>query len=80
MTGRKAKSTTQFSEMEDPKTLSFLKYQVNSIPGAPVISMRNKSQLMLLLDIIHSLHTVRAKTSFLREQISDFLPLEKKNF
>ena len=79
MPRRKAKSTTQFSEMEDPKTLSFLKYQVNLIPGAPVISVRNKTQLILLLDIIHSLHIMRAKTSFLREWISDFLLLEKKS-
>lgn len=36
-------STTQFSDMKDPKTLPFLNYQVNLIPGGPVISVRNKT-------------------------------------
>lgn len=47
-------STTQFSEMQDPKTLPFLNYQVHLIPGGPVISVRNKTQLVSLLDTIHS--------------------------
>lgn len=47
-------SATQFSEMKDPKTLPFLKYQFNLIQGGPVISVRNKTQLVSLLDTIHS--------------------------
>lgn len=47
-------STTQFSDMKDPKTLPFLYYQVNLIPGGPVTSVRNKTQLVSLLDTIHS--------------------------
>lgn len=58
-------STTQFSETKDPETLPFLNYQVNLIPGRPVISLKNKTQLMLLLDTIHSLHTTRAKNLIL---------------
>lgn len=54
-------STTQFRETKDPETLPYLNYQVNLIPGRPVISVRNKTQLMLLLGTIHSLHTMRAK-------------------
>lgn len=58
--------TTQFREITDPETLPFLNYQVNLIPGRPVISLRNKTQLMLLLGTIHSLHTMRAKNLILQ--------------
>lgn len=54
-------SKTQSSEIKDPKALPFLIYQVNLIPGGPVIFVSNKIQLMLLLDTIHSLHTMRVK-------------------
>lgn len=59
-------STTRFSATKDPETLPFLNYQVNLIPGRPVISLRNKTQLMLLLDTIHSQHTMRAKNLILQ--------------
>lgn len=47
-------STTQFSDMKDPKTLPFLYYQINLIPEGPVTSVRNKTQLVSSLDTIHS--------------------------
>lgn len=59
-------STTQFSERKDPETLLFFfNYQVNLIPGGLVISMRNKTSLMLLSETIHSLHTMKANNLFL---------------
>lgn len=58
--------TTQFSETKDPETLPFLNYQVNLIPLGLVISVRNKTQQMLLLDTIHSLHTMKAKNLILQ--------------
>lgn len=46
-------STSQFRETKDPETLPFLNYQVSLIPRRLVISVRNKTQLMLLLDTIN---------------------------
>lgn len=59
-------STSQFSETKDSETLPFLNYQVSLIPWRLVISVRNETQLMLLLDTINSLHTMKAKNHILQ--------------
>lgn len=72
-------STTHFGEMKDPKALPFLNYQVNLIPGGPVISVRNKTQLILLLDTLRSLQTMRAKNFILLGKDEGFSPTGEKN-
>lgn len=62
---KRVTSKTQFREMKDPKALPFLNYQVNLIPGGPVIFVSNNTQLMLLLDTTHFLHTMRIKNLIL---------------
>jgi hypothetical protein len=62
----KVTSTTQFSEMKDTKALPFLNYQVTIIPGGPVICTSNNAQLMLLLDTIRSVHTMRVRNLILQ--------------